>query len=104
MNELLCINAGGIGDLHGLRLRRLTDGLGANISVYDVDKTQSRLANSQAIWKRLRERDWDLVYLESTGISAGVPLFLAHHLWGQRFVVSSGDPVSGYVDISVRGY
>jgi len=97
MNELLCINAGGLGDLHGLRLRRLTDRMEANISVFDVDKRKSRWTNSRAIWRRLQERDWDLVYLESTGIAAGVPLILARHLWGQRFVVSSGDPVSGYV-------
>lgn len=97
MNELLCINAGGLGDLHGLRLRRLTDRMEANISVFDVDKSESRLVNSRAIWRRLQEHDWDLVYLESTGIAAGVPLIMARHLWGQRFVVSSGDPVSGYV-------
>ena len=97
MNNLLCINAGGLGDLHGLRLRRLTDRMEANISVFDVDKSESRWANSRAIWNRLQERDWDLVYLESTGIAAGIPLILARHLWGQRFVVSSGDPVSGYV-------
>lgn len=96
MSTLLCINAGGIGDLHGLRARRLTEALDAEVTVFDVDKSQSRLANSRAIWKLLSKQRWDLVYQESTGIAAGLPLIAARLAWGQPFVVSSGDPVSGY--------
>lgn len=97
MSTVLCINAGGIGDLHGLRMRRLTEALDADLTFYDVDKSKSRLENTRAIWALLRKRQWDLVYQESTGIAAGLPLIAAHRAWGQPFVVSTGDPVSGYV-------
>jgi hypothetical protein len=97
MNDVLCINAGGIGDLHGLRMRRLTEALDADLTLYDVDKSMSRHEITRAIWSLLRERHWDLVYQESTGIAVGLPLIAARHAWGQRFVVSTGDPVSGYV-------
>lgn len=96
MNTFLCINAGGIGDLHGLRARHLTEALDADVTLFDVDKSQSRLVNIQSIWSLLRSRRWDLVYQESTGIAGGLPLIAARLAWGQPFVVSSGDPVSGY--------
>ena len=102
MSTLLCINAGGIGDLHGLRMRRLIEGLDLDATVFDLDTSQTRLENCRAVWGLLRKQHWDLVYLESTGIAAGLPLIAAHHAWGQRFVVSTGDSVSGYVR-SVKG-
>lgn len=102
MNKILCVNAGGIGDLHGLRMRRLTKGFDASLTLVDLDKSQSRLANGQSLWTLLRSESWDLVYLESTGIAAGLPLIAAARAWGQPFVVSSGDPVSGYVK-TVKG-
>lgn len=102
MSSVLCINAGGIGDLHGLRVRRLTESLDLDLSVFDVDKEQTRLENCRAIWSTLQQWEWDLVYLESTSIAAGIPLIAARIGWGQRYVVSTGDPVSGYVR-SVKG-
>ena len=102
MASLLCINTGGIGDLHGLRARRLTEGLGVACTHIDVDRSLSRMANARIIWQKLRERRWDLVYQESTGIAGGIPLILASLQWGQPYVVSSGDPIGGFFRV-VKG-
>jgi glycosyltransferase involved in cell wall biosynthesis len=102
MPSILCINTGGIGDLHGLRMRRLTQDLDADCTYLDVDRSVSRLENGRKIWSTLQSRTWDLVYMESTGIAGGFPLIRAAHTWGQRYVVSSGDPVGGFFRV-VKG-
>jgi len=102
MASLLCINTGGIGDLHGLRARRLTEELSVECAYVDVDRSMSRLANARIIWQKLRERRWDLVYQEGTGIAGGLPLILGSLQWGQPYVVSSGDPIGGYFRV-VKG-
>ena len=105
--SILCINTGGIGDLHGLRMRRLVEDLEADVHVLDLDRSQSRRANMSTVWKRLTAHDWDLVYMESTGIGGGLPLIHAARSRGLRYIVSSGDPIGGYfrvVDGPVRGF
>lgn len=102
MNSILCINTGGIGDLHGLRARRLMEGFDAEVVFMDVDRGLSRWENARRIWARLQERRWDLVYQESTGIAGGLPLILAAIKNSQRYVVSTGDPVGGFFRV-VKG-
>ncbi|NBB86143.1 MAG: glycosyltransferase [Bacteroidetes bacterium] len=102
MNRVLCINTGGIGDLHGIRARMLASHLEAEVTYVDVDKSQSRRKNARVIWKLLRSHPWDLVYQEATGIAGGLNLIRAAMTWGQRYVVSTGDPVGGYFH-NVRG-
>jgi glycosyltransferase involved in cell wall biosynthesis len=102
MPSLLCINTGGIGDLHGLRMRRLVRDLNADCTFIDVDRSLSRAQNARRIWSVLREGSWDLVYQESTGIAGGLPLIRAARAWGQPYVVSSGDPVGGFFRV-VKG-
>ena len=94
--SILCINTGGIGDLHGLRARRLTEHLDADCIYLDVDREMSRWANARVLWQQLQDHPWDLVYQEGTGIAGGLPLILASLRNGQPYVVSSGDPVGGF--------
>jgi hypothetical protein len=92
--RLLAVNGGGVGNLHGLRARRLTENLPWDVTVVDLDRT-SRQAGMKHMRQLLQER-WDLVYLESTGISGGLPLVQSK----QRYVVSSGDPVAGFFHVT----
>ncbi|PQV65203.1 Glycosyltransferase involved in cell wall bisynthesis [Abditibacterium utsteinense] len=68
---------------------------GAQVSFEFADREQGRRAVAARIAARLQER-FDLVYLEGTGIAAGWPLLLAGRK-GQKYLVSSGDPISGFV-------
>jgi glycosyltransferase involved in cell wall biosynthesis len=96
MHSLLCINTGGIGDLHGLRMRRLTKNIAAQCTYVDLDRSKSRLENARHVRSILRDGSWDLVYMESTGIAGGLPLIQAARRHSQRYVVSSGDPIGGF--------
>lgn len=102
MPSLLCVNTGGIDDLHGVRARRLTASLDADCTFFDVDHSQSRWANAKALWQLLTTESWDLVYQEGTGIAGGLPLIAAARLHDQSYVVSSGDPVGGFFHV-VKG-
>ena len=94
--RILCINAGGVGDLHGIRVRQLARYLDADVEIFDLDKSNSRLRNARLVWKLVHSADWDLVYQESTGIGVGAPLILAALLGRLKYVVSTGDPVGGF--------
>lgn len=96
MKRILAINTGGIGDLHGLRVRRLTANLPFDVEVYDVDRLRGRQYNLREIRRLLTTGNWDLVYQEATGIVGGVNVIRAAREWGQRYIVSTGDPVGGY--------
>jgi hypothetical protein len=102
MASLLCINTGGIGDLHGLRARRLTQDLDVACTYYDLDKSKPRYVNAKSLWRVLTSDSWDLVYQEGTGIAGGLNLIRAALSWNQRYVVSSGDPIGGYFHV-VKG-
>jgi glycosyltransferase involved in cell wall biosynthesis len=96
MAPLLCINTAGHGDLHGVRMRRLTEDLDAECVYHDFNRSLSRWNNARTVWRLLRSRDWGLVYQESTGVAGGLCLIGAARGWGQRYVVSTGDPVGGF--------
>ena len=102
MPNLLCINTGGIGDLHGTRARRLTDSLEAECTYFDLDKSKSRYTNGKALWHLLKSESWDLVYQEGTGVAGGLTLIRAARAWGQPYVVSSGDPIGEFFRV-VKG-
>lgn len=103
MKSILCINSGGLGDLHGIRMRKLEHGLDADLTFFDFDKSRSRWSNAVALRELLGSKKWDLVYQEATGIAAGVRLIIAAMRRGQRYVVSSGDPVSGFFVCGIVG-
>lgn len=101
MSRILCINTGGPGNLHGLRMRRLTAGLDAEIIYHDLDRRLSPRDAVRTLWKVVREQGpWDLIYQEGTGIISGTCLIRARQQWGQRFIVSSGDPVGGFFAVT----
>jgi hypothetical protein len=95
--NLLCVNTGGAGGQDGLRMRRLAGRLkGWNITCFDLDRGDRRGAAND-LWDLLRSRSWDLVYQEGTGIAGGLNLIRAARSRSrQRYVVSSGDPISGF--------
>jgi len=95
MKRLLCISTAGSGQ-DPLRVRRLTEHLDLDCTYHDFDRSLSRWENARRLWEALRSSSWDLVYQEGTGIAGGMPLIRAARSWGQRYVVSSGDPVGGF--------
>ena len=97
MKQILCINTGGVGDLHGLRMRRLAACIpDADCTFVDLDKS-ARRASASALSQTIKQKPWDLVYMESTGIAGGLPLIRAARAnKALRYIVSSGDPVSGF--------
>lgn len=92
--RILAVNAGGVGNLHGLRARRLTEELPHDVTVVDLERS-SRKAGLKHMQQLLKD-SWDLVYLESTGIAGGLPLIQSNH----RYIVSSGDPVAGFFQVT----
>jgi glycosyltransferase involved in cell wall biosynthesis len=77
-------------------MRRLTRDLDAECTFLDLDRNRSRMDNIRDVWHTLKQRRWDLVYMESTGIAGGLPLIQAARRHSQRYVVSSGDPIGGF--------
>jgi Glycosyl transferases group 1 len=107
MKNILCLNPAGKGDLHGIRMRMLTQSLsttegshGYKITYYDADRTVSRWQTYQEIWQLLKSQAWDLVYQESSGITAGANLIRAARSWRQPYVISTGDPVGGFFHVT----
>lgn len=97
--RILCLVSAGQGGQDEARARLLSGAVardtGAHISFEFADKGMGRRATAARIAARLKER-FDLVYLEGTGIAAGWPLLQAGRR-GQKYLVSSGDPISGFV-------
>jgi glycosyltransferase involved in cell wall biosynthesis len=100
MKKILCINTGGKGNLHGLRMRRLTANIDAEVVYYDLERSGSRIVEGKNVWNLLNSSKWDLVYQEGTGIAGGANLIRAAIAWKQKFVVSSGDPIGGFFRVT----
>lgn len=79
------------------RARRLVSVLRSTVTVYAIGADKLKAACE--LWHLLRSKKWHLVYLEGTGIAAGGNLILARLFRGQAFVVSSGDPISGFMHV-----
>jgi len=97
---LLCLSSAGASSMDGRRMRRLCEGLKAEIVFHVVDRQKGRIAAWSAVNRVLAERRWDLVYFEGTGIVVGLPLLQAAWKNHQRFIVSSGDPVGGFFRVT----
>lgn len=98
--KILVVNPRGAGDLHELRARRLTAGLNADFTFYNADRAQSYPQAMWALWQVVSSERWDLIYLESTGIVGGLNLIRAAKTRGQKFIVSSGDPIGGFFRVT----
>lgn len=101
MKNILCINAGGIGAPMGeIRVNYLTKDLNYNIHIYNIDKKKSRFKSFKEIWKLINSQKWDLIYQEMTSISGGINLILSAIIRKQKYIISTGDPVSGFFKIT----
>jgi len=98
--QILCINTHGVGGQDELRSQRLTTGLDADLTFYNVDRAQPYPAAIRALWKVVASRHWDLIYQEGTGIVGGLNLIRAAVMRKQKFVVSSGDPIAGFFHVT----
>ncbi len=94
--KILCINGAGKGDLHEFRARELAGRLEHDVTFVNVDKTVSARKAVSDLWGLIASTQWDLVYQESSGFLGGLCLIRAAISRNQAFVVSSGDPISGY--------
>lgn len=100
MKKVLCLMTAGSGGQDEMRARRLGSYLDADITFVPVDKSTSYRASMQRVWDVLKSDRWDLVYQEGTGITGGINLIRAARAWGQKYIVSSGDPIGGFFHIT----
>ena len=100
MARILSVNTGGKGGQDELRARRLASHLQADITYFNLDRSLSRRAASKELWQVLSATRWDLVYQESTGVAGGLNLIRAALTRKQPFIVSSGDPISGFFRVT----
>jgi len=77
-------------------MRLLMAQVPADVEFSDRQRDMPRWQVSREIWRLLQRETWDLVYLEGASAGTGLPLILASRKWGQRYIVSSGDPVGGF--------
>ena len=100
MKQILCLITAGQDGQDALRARHLTAGLDGETTFFAVDKELSRRKTSYAVWSLLLSRPWDLVYQEGTGIASGLSLVQAARVRPLKYVVSSGDPISGFFQVT----
>ena len=98
--SVLCLSTAGTASMDGRRMRQLCAGLEAEVVFHEADRTKGRQEAGAVISRLLAEHPWDLVYLEGTGLVGGLPLIQAARQRGQRFIVSSGDPVGGFFRVT----
>jgi glycosyltransferase involved in cell wall biosynthesis len=58
---------------------------------------QRKLAAAGSLFRKLWRDHYPLVIMEGTGIAGGLPLLASRLLFGQRYVVSSGDAIQPFV-------
>lgn len=81
-------------------MRRLTSTLDADVTYYNIDRGLSLKLASRATWNVVQSARWDLIYQEGTGLAGGTALIRAALARRQRFIVSSGDPISGFFQVT----
>lgn len=97
---VLCLCTAGAGSMDARRMRKLCEGLRAEVVFLEIDRSVGRRRIGAVVARSLAERRWELVYMEGTGIVGGLPLVRAARGHGQRFIVSSGDPVGGFFGVT----
>ena len=100
MKQILCLVAAGGGGLDELRARQLGGALNGEVLYFFVDRSLSRQAATRQVNDAVRSRPWDLVYQEGTGIAAGLGLIRAARGQKRHCLVSVGDPVSGFFQVT----
>ena len=93
---MLGVNTAGKNSADALRMRRLAGRLADwDIAYFDLDKGDKR-GQAGELAALLSSTAWDLIYQEGTGIAGGLPIIRAARSRNLRYIVSSGDPVSGF--------
>lgn len=96
--KVLCLVPEGSHGLHAQRAKLLTKRLqqdtDADITTYYPARNQGRATAIKETKELLRQK-FDMVYMEGTGIGTGLPLIAAGRR-GQKYIVSSGDPIKGF--------
>jgi len=98
--RILCLITSGLGGQDELRAHHLAGSLDADVTYHAVDKSMARVESSRIISRLLQSEPWDLVYQEGTGIAGGWALVRAHRARGLRYILSSGDPISGFFHVT----
>jgi Glycosyl transferases group 1 len=89
----------GRGSSDEARIRDLLRDVGPVLLPFDRSR---KLRMFWRILREVRRGRPDLVVMEGTGLAGGAALILARALFGQRYVVSSGDAVGPWVGTRVR--
>lgn len=97
MKELLCIVKAAKNED---RARRLASGVDMNATFCVRQPGEPLLNFALRVNKVMGSNSWDLVYLEGTGIAAGANSLLYHWWKGQKYIVSSGDPIAGFFTVT----
>lgn len=96
--SVLCLVPEGEHGLHAQRaqllIKRLERDTNAQVTTYYPARDQGRGAAIKET-TRLLQKNFDMVYMEGTGIGTGFPLIRAGRR-GQKYIVSSGDPIKGF--------
>jgi glycosyltransferase involved in cell wall biosynthesis len=98
--SVLCISTAGASSMDMVRARTLCDGLDADVCFREIDRCSSRVLEAMALRRLLLEKNWDLVYLEGTGLAGLLPIIVTARLQRLRFIVSSGDPIGGFFRVT----
>lgn len=73
----------------------------SNVEVFPFDRSR-KFRMFRRLLGAIRRSRSDLVVMEGTGIAGGAALIVARVLFGQRYVVSSGDAVGPWVGSRIR--
>jgi hypothetical protein len=85
----------------GARLRALLAPLGDRVTIFGFDRAR-KAASGLELLRVLRRTRPALVVLEGSGVAGGLVLIIAHALWGQRYIVISGDAIGPFIGLRHR--
>lgn len=91
--RILAFATQGAGTNDEARLRALLNNFATEFFPFD---RSLKFASFRALLGKMKRGHYDLAVMEGTGIAGGAALLLAR-MWGQRYVVSSGDAVGPFV-------
>lgn len=84
------------------RIRHLLRDLGPGVEVFPFDRSR-KMSMFWRLLGTIRRTRPDLVVMEGTGVGGGTAMIIARLMFGQRYVVSSGDAVGPWVGGRVWG-
>ncbi|MBY0356356.1 MAG: glycosyltransferase [Candidatus Obscuribacterales bacterium] len=86
------------------RVHHLAGSLDTEATFYEIDRSRSRWHELKEIWEIIKSEKWDFIFLEGTSIAGGINLIRAYLEWKQPYIVSSGDPISGYFSVTRNAF